>query len=147
MSNKSKGSTMERELVKLFTEKGWRAARVAGSGVGDDSPCDIIAGKLGRKGVCVEVKSSRKETIYITKEQIEDFLLFSGMIGTKPVLALRFLREGWLFIDPTELRDTGKLLGVHLKDARIKGKKFNQYFGEEDKEEIPHDLTNDEVIE
>ncbi len=147
MSNKSKGSTMERELVKLFTSKGWRAARVAGSGVGDDSPCDIIAGKVGRKGVCVEVKSSRKETIYITKAQIEDFLLFSSMIGTRPVIALRFLREGWLFIDPSDLRDSGKLLAIHLRDARVKGKKFNQYFGEETSDEVPHDLVNDEVIE
>lgn len=143
MSNKSKGSAMERELVKLFTSNGWRAARVAGSGVGDDSPCDIIAGKTGKRGVAVEVKSSRKNTIYITKEQINDFITFSEMIGTRAVIALRFLREGWLFIDPKHLRDTGKLWGVHLEDAKEKGLKFNQYF-EEDKsiiEEIPHELT------
>ena len=50
MSNKAKGANIERELVKIFTEKSWRAVRVAGSGIGEDSPCDIIAGKSGKKG-------------------------------------------------------------------------------------------------
>ena len=54
-NNKAKGSKIERELVKLFTEQSWRAVRVAGSGVGDDSPCDLIAAKSGKKGCAVEV--------------------------------------------------------------------------------------------
>ena len=60
MSNKEKGSKAERELVELFTKHGWRAARVAGSGVNDNSPCDLFAGKLGKQGVVVEAKSSKK---------------------------------------------------------------------------------------
>ena len=60
MSNKAKGSRVERELIQLFTTSGWRAARIAGSGVGEDSPCDLIAAKIGRKGYTVEVKSSKK---------------------------------------------------------------------------------------
>ena len=42
MSNKSKGSNNERELLRLFTEHGWRGVRVAGSGVNEESPCDLI---------------------------------------------------------------------------------------------------------
>ena len=61
--NKSKGSKIERELLKLFTEHTWRAVRVAGSGVNDDSPCDLIAGKAKRRGYTVEVKSSKKNII------------------------------------------------------------------------------------
>ena len=49
MSNKAKGSRVERELVKLFTEHGWRAVRVAGSGLADESPCDLIAAKSKSK--------------------------------------------------------------------------------------------------
>jgi len=128
MSNKAKGSKAERELVKLFTTNGWRAARVAGSGVNDDSPCDIIAGKIGRKGFTIEAKSSKKSTVYITKEQIEDFIVFSKMIGLKPVIALRFNREGWLFLNPKYLKDTGKYWGISLKRARDKGKRFGQFF-------------------
>src|SRR3989338_8272275 len=108
MSNKAKGSKVERELVKLFTEQGWRAVRVAGSGVGEDSPCDIITAKIGKRGFAIEAKSSKKSTIYITKSQIEDFVLFSNIIGLKPVIAARFNYEGWLFISPHDLKDSGK---------------------------------------
>ena len=128
MSNKAKGANVERELVKIFTEHGWRAVRVAGSGVGEDSPCDIIAGKSGKRGYAIEVKSSRKTNIYITKSQIEDFLLFSHMIGLKPVIAARFNYEGWLFLDPKNLKNTGKYWSVSLQQAKEKGKKFSQFF-------------------
>ncbi len=128
MSNKSKGSNAERELVKMFTEHGWRAVRVAGSGVGEESPCDIIVGKIGRRGYAVEAKSSRKNRIYITKKQIEDFILFSSIIGLTPALAVRFNREGWIFLRPEELENSGKFWVVSLEKAKIKGKRFSQFF-------------------
>jgi holliday junction resolvase Hjr len=128
MSNKAKGSKAERELVKLFTEHSWRAVRVAGSGVGEEAFCDIIAAKTGRKGFAIEAKSSKKSTIYITKEQINDFIIFTSILGLKPVIAARFNREGWLFIAPKYLKDTGKYWAVSLKTAKQKGKKFSQFF-------------------
>lgn len=128
MSNKSKGSKAERELVKLFTENGWRAARVAGSGVHEDSPCDLISGKFGKKGFVVEAKSSKKTRIYIKKSQIEDFLKFSEMIGLSAVIAIRFNREGWLFLKPEHLEDSGNNLVVSLTKAKEKGLRFGQFF-------------------
>lgn len=119
---------MERELVKLFSENGWRALRVAGSGVGEESPCDIIVGKIGKKGYAIEVKSSRKDHIYIKKEQIEDFLLFSETIGLKPVLAARFSYEGWLFLTPDKLQDSGKFLSISRERAIQEGNRFSQFF-------------------
>lgn len=129
-NNKSKGSKVERELVKFFTDQGWRAVRVAGSGVGEDSPCDILAAKVGRRGHAVEVKSSKKSTIYITKEQIEDFVKFALTLGVKPVIAARFNREGFLFVDPTHLKNTGKYWALSLATAKEKGAKFGQFFEE-----------------
>ncbi|MAG28435.1 hypothetical protein CMI47_23150 [Candidatus Pacearchaeota archaeon] len=128
MSNKAKGSKAERELVKLFTEQSWRAVRVAGSGIGEDSPCDIIAARTGKKGYTIEAKSSKKSTIYISREQIQDFMLFSHLIGLTPVIAARFNREGWLFINPKYLKDTGKYWALSLKTAKEKGKRFSQFF-------------------
>ena len=128
MSNRSKGSNAERELVKMFTDHGWRAARVAGSGVNDESPCDIIAGKIGKKGVTVEAKSSKGPYIYIKKAQIEDFLKFSHMIDLDPVLAVRFNREGWLFLKPEMLKDSGVNLVMSLENAKQHGKRFGQFF-------------------
>ena len=129
-NNKSKGSKTERELLRLFTENSWRAARVAGSGVNDDSPCDLIAGKLGKRGYTIEAKSSKKTSIYITKEQISDFVLFSNIIGLAPAIAARFNREGWYFISPQQLKDSGKFWVLSLKTAKEEGKRFNQFFEE-----------------
>ena len=128
MSNKSKGSNAERELLRIFTEAGWRAARVAGSGTNDNTFCDLIAGRIRKKGHAIEIKSSKKNRIYITKQQIEDFLLFSTMIGLKPTIAVRFNREGWLFLHPKQLVDSGKYWVVSLDHARQKGKRFGQFF-------------------
>lgn len=128
MSNKAKGSKAERELLDILTQNGWRAARVAGSGVNDNSPCDLFAAKLGKRGFVIEAKSSKKSNIYITKEQISDFVLFSQMIGLSPVIALRFNREGWFFINPNQLKDTGKYWAVSLETAKTEGKRFGQFF-------------------
>ena|SRR3989344_7605049 len=129
MGNKEKGSRVERELLKYFTEQGWRAARVAGSGVNENTFCDLIAGKLGRKAHAIEIKSSKKDRIYITKEQINDFILFASMIGLKPTLALRFNREGWFFLNPKHLEDSGNNWVVSIETMRTKGKRFGQFFG------------------
>ncbi len=128
MSNKAKGSKAERELLQIFTENGWRAVRVAGSGVNDNSPCDLLAGKLGRKGYTIECKSSKKTAIYITKQQVEDFVIFSNILGLSPVIAVRFNYEGWIFLSPEQLVDSGKNWVVHLRTAKEKGKKFSQFF-------------------
>ena len=128
MSNKAKGSRVERELLSLLTENGWRCVRVAGSGVNDLSPCDLIAGKLGKRGYAIEAKSSKKTSIYITKTQIEDFILFSNMIGLTPVIAVRFNYEGWLFISPGQLEDSGKNWVISLEKAKREGKRFSQFF-------------------
>ena len=128
MSNKAKGSKAERELVQILTDNGWRAARVAGSGVNDNSPCDILAGKHGKGGFAIEAKSSKKSRIYITKSQIEDFLMFADMRGIKPVIATRFNREGWHFISPEQLEDTGNNWVVSLESVKTVGKRFGQFF-------------------
>jgi len=133
MSSKAKGSRSERELLDLFTEMGWRAARVAGSGMNDNTYCDLIAGKVGiggsaRKGFAIEAKSSKKNRIYITKKQINDFMIFTDIMGLKPVVAVRFNREGWLFLHPKHLKDTGANWVVSLDHAKNKGKKFGQFF-------------------
>ena len=112
----------------MFTEHSWRAVRVAGSGIGEESPCDLIAAKINRKGFAVEAKSSKKSSIYITKSQIHDFILFSQIIGLKPVIAARFNYEGWLFLDPKELKDTGKYWALSLNTAKEKGLRFSQFF-------------------
>jgi len=128
MSNKAKGNKAERELYDMFVQNGFRAVRVAGSGVMENTACDLIAGKKGEKKYAIEVKSSKSPLKYISKEQIEDFIVFSEIFGLAPVVALRFNREGWFFIKPEQLKDAGKNWVISLEEAKTIGKRFSQFF-------------------
>ncbi len=126
--NKAKGSKLERELfMKFIDDNRYRVVRVAGSGTMENADCDLIAGKTNAK-YCIEVKSSKKPIKYISKEQIQKFLVFSEIFELKPVIALRFNREGWIFIEPKNLKDSGKNFAITLEEAKEKGKKFAQFF-------------------
>lgn len=132
MSNKAKGSKAERELYDLFVKNNFRAVRVAGSGMMENTACDLIAGKTGENGkhkYAIEAKSSKAPVKYITKEQIENFVVFSEIFGLTPVVALRFNREGWLFVNPNQLRDSGKNWAITLEEAKNIGMRFGQFFG------------------
>ncbi|MFH1307943.1 MAG: Holliday junction resolvase Hjc [archaeon] len=127
MGNKEKGANAERELYKMFIDNNYRAVRVAGSGVMENADCDLLAGKKGRK-YCIEIKASKKPVKYITKEQIESFMIFSEIFKLTPIIALRFNREGWFFLHPKNLRDSGKNWVISLEEAKNKGKRFSQAF-------------------
>jgi len=127
MGNKEKGANAERELYQMFIDNNFRAVRAAGSGMMENTSCDLIAGKTGKK-FCVECKASKKTSKYITKKQIEEFMIFSEVFGLEPVIAIRFNREGWFFLSPLDLVDSGKNFVVSLNLAREKGKRFSQYF-------------------
>lgn len=130
MSNKTKGSASERELLKLFWEKNWACMRTAGSGCVPEPSCDLIVGNAA-KGVkaAIECKSSKSKTKYLDKEQISNFLIFCEIFGLKPILAIRFNREGWRLIDLTEtgLKDSGKFWVVDINFAKEKGKTFEEF--------------------
>lgn len=131
MSNKAKGSKAERELYDLFVKNNFRAVRVAGSGMMENTACDLIAGKAsedGKQKYAIEAKSSKAPVKYITKKQIEEFIIFSEIFGLIPVVALRFNREGWLFVRPEQLRDSGKNWAIKLEEAKTIGQRFGQFF-------------------
>lgn len=145
MSNKAKGSKAERELLDIFVKENYRCVRVAGSGVMENSDCDLIAGKKGEK-YSIEVKSSKKPIKYITKEQIENFIIFSEIFGLEPVIAVRFNRLGWFFINPKDLEDTGKYWVVNMKIIKEKGRRFSQFFSKNENN-LDNELINDYMKE
>ena len=128
MSNKAKGSKAERELFQMFVDNHFRAVRVAGSGTMENADCDLIAGKMGNGKYCIEAKSSKKPVKYITKEQIENFMIFANIFGLTPVIAIRFNRLGWYFLNPSDLEDSGKNWVANLATVQTKGKRFTQFF-------------------
>ncbi|MEM3405499.1 MAG: Holliday junction resolvase Hjc [Candidatus Pacearchaeota archaeon] len=127
MGNKEKGSNAERELYKIFLDHGFRAVRVAGSGLMKNTACDLIAGNKKGK-YAIECKSSKSKYKYITKKQIEEFLIFSEIFGLKPVIAIRFNREGWFFIELEQLEKSKKNFVITLDLVKNKGKRFVQMF-------------------
>ena len=127
MSNKAKGSKAERELFKMFVDHNYRAVRVAGSGTMENADCDLLAGKIGQK-YAIEAKSTKSPNKYISKEQMESFLIFSEIFQLTSVIAIRFNREGWFFFNPNQLKDSGKSYVMDLKTAKQDGKRFSQFF-------------------
>lgn len=127
MGNKEKGANAERELLHKLIEEGYMAVRVAGSGLLPEPSCDLIVGKL-RKKYCVEVKSCKSDKKYLDKKQIERFLIFSQIFGLKPLLAIRFNRYGWYFLNLKDIKKTKTGLSISLGLARKKGKRFAQVF-------------------
>ena len=126
--NKHKGANAERELYHMLVGNNYAVVRAAGSGMMENTSCDLIAGKRGKK-YCIEVKASKKTSKYISKKQVEEFLIFSEIFGLKPVIAVRFNREGWFFLKPEQLEDSGKNLKISLELAKEKGTRFSQAFG------------------
>jgi Holliday junction resolvase len=144
-NNKSKGSKAERELLDMFVKDNFRCVRVAGSGVMENSDADLIAGKPGHK-YSIEVKSTKKTSKYITKEQMNNFMVFSEIFGLIPVIAVRFNRIGWFFLNPSDLEDSGKNWVINQEIMKKKGKRFAQYFYK-DKKNPYLDLVDETMSE
>lgn len=133
MGNKEKGANVERELLHMLMDKKYMAIRVAGSGILPEPSCDLIVGKFNKK-FAIECKSSKKEKRYIDSKQISNFLIFSEIFGLKPLLAIRFNRKGWYFLDlgkrgkTKAIENTGKGLAISLESAQKYGKRFEEIF-------------------
>ena len=56
-------------------------------------------------------------------------MIFSTIFGLKPIIAVRFNREGWFFLEPKYLKKTSKNWKVDVEIARKKGHRFSQMFG------------------
>ena len=125
--NKAKGTKYENELYDLLVGAGYRCIRSAGSGTKTETNLDILAGK-SKKIFGIEVKSCKGKCRYIDKGQIEQFLIFSEIFGANPAIAGRFNRQGWFFLSPQDLEDSGKNWALSLKRAKEKGKRFSQFF-------------------
>jgi Holliday junction resolvase len=107
----------------MFCDAGFKCVRVAGSGTMEETSCDLIVGKFKRK-YCVEVKSCKSKKRYLDSSQIEQFLIFSEIFGLQPIIAVRFNREGWYFLQPRQLERTKKGLAISLEAAKKRGRRF-----------------------
>ncbi|WP_457742150.1 Holliday junction resolvase Hjc [Thermococcus sp.] len=97
-----RGASAERELARMLERYGYAVLRSAGS-----HRVDLVAGN-GRDYLCIEVKSTRGNRLYLPKEDVERLLTFANRFGGKPVIAVKFINVGWRFFNPESLSSSGK---------------------------------------
>lgn len=124
MANKNKGTNAEREIIHLFWQMpNWIACRVAGSGSMKYPSPDIIAGNSYRK-LAIECKTTKDNSQYLTKEEVESLLEFCKKFEAEPWIAVKFSRQEWKFFKIEELKQTGKHYVVNTDELKKKGVKF-----------------------
>jgi Holliday junction resolvase len=126
MSQKSKGSRAERELLSLFWSNGFGGYRSAGSGSTLLPSPDLLVGN-GKRYLAIECKSSKSKAKYLEIEQIKELIEFSKKFGAEPWIGLRFNNIGWYFIQPHRLEKTknGTLI-ASLNVLQKEGLKFEE---------------------
>ena len=125
MANKHKGANAERELLHMLSEQGFAVVRVAGSGMISETSADLIAGNSFKRFV-IECKTCKDKKRYLEKQQIADLKEFACKFGFPALIAVKFNRQGWWFIEPEKLEDTGKGLAIYLEDIQKIGKSFDE---------------------
>ena len=131
MSTKRKGTIAERELFHLFWKHGWCCLRTAGSGSTTMPAPDLLASNT--KGVyAIECKALKTKRKHFPSKEIHELEQFATKFGAIPVIAIRFNRHPWYFIEIEKLKKTvtGNY-SINIKSAQELGKTF---------EEIIHDL-------
>lgn len=102
MPKSPKGTRRERELLEKMIKDGYIVHRIAGSGLGREATCDLIAIKNGEV-LFVECKSKKK--VYYSKEhknQLENMMEAAEKCGAKPVLAVKLNYKDWQMFDLRE---------------------------------------------
>ncbi len=107
-----RGASAERELIHKLEELGFAVVRSAGS-----KKVDVIAGN-GRLYLCIEVKSTKGQRIYLSDDDLEKLLSFSRKFGGKPYVAVKFVGRDWRFFPAEEVlkKRTGKNYRIDYSD-------------------------------
>jgi len=126
MSSKSKGSNAERELIHLFwATKKWTACRVAGSGSMKYPAPDIIANKEG-VNLAIECKITSQNNQYLEKREVEELIEYARKAGARPLIAVRFNRKPWRFLNPDDLKKTEQNCVITPELAELRGLLFEE---------------------
>lgn len=129
--SQAKGDRRERELVNRLDDAGFAVIRspASGSATQREQP-DVLAGD-GETFYAIEVKSSAGDPIYLTGEEVEALIYFSGNFGAKARIGVRFDREAWYFFHPGDLHMTdGGNFRVKKEQALSAGIPFEELVGE-----------------
>ena len=112
----AKGARGERELIAIFSEKGFSVIRAAGSGVSSLCP-DILVFKKGKQ-YAFECKAWDSGSLSIEKEKFEFLKNWEDNTGITTFIAWRISRVGWKFMYLGELEENPKSYTVTMSRAR-----------------------------
>ncbi len=126
MSQKTKGSNAERELVHKFWANGFGAIRSAGSGSMKYPSPDILVAKNGRV-IAIECKVTQNLYKYFEKREINDLKEFSKFFNAEPYVAVKFKGAGWFFLNIDRLKEKGKSFMIDLDLAKKSGVVFESF--------------------
>ena len=125
MTAKQKGCNAERELIHAFWSVSWTACRVAGSGSMKYPAPDIIANKKGIN-LAIECKATSSKYQYLEKREIDELVAYARMAGARPLIAVRFNRREWRFLNPDDLQCSGLNLVITPELAEARGLTFDE---------------------
>ncbi|HLC80013.1 MAG TPA: Holliday junction resolvase Hjc [archaeon] len=116
MTRYNKGANAERELIKLFWERGFAVARTAGSGKNSLPMPDLIAMGKGRSMV-IEAKAWRSNYLTIAQDQMHELLKWNEIAGAEVFVAWKYPNKGWFFLKPQDFRKA-KHYSISFEDAK-----------------------------
>tara|TARA_A100001037_G_scaffold306085_1_gene349110 strand:+ start:27392 stop:27832 length:441 start_codon:yes stop_codon:yes gene_type:complete len=136
-SAQTKGSRVERELVRLLDESGFAVMRAPASGGATSRELpDVLAGN-GELFYAFEVKSSASDKIYLSGKEVEALIYFSQNFGAKARIGIRFDNEKWYFFHPGDLYLTkGGNYRVTREDIHEQGIDFEELIGGSEKKTL-----------
>lgn len=95
-----RGYRAEIELVSMLKSNGFYAVRLPISG-GRGFPCDVLAAK-GDDRRAYQVKETKYDRIYLSKDEVEMLLNFSKAFNLKAYIAVKWKgrrKKKWTFIE------------------------------------------------
>jgi len=87
----------ENEYLNKMVEQGHHCERVAGSGMGKHSVCDLVLFREG-KVFLVEVKATKEPKLYYRekiKNQLSRMVKVAEKSNVRALLAIKFKNRGW----------------------------------------------------
>ena len=128
MSSKGKGTRYERELIHMFYDSDFSVVRSAGSGSTPLPSPDIIVSN-SRNIFAIECKAVNSRRKYFSQREINELKAFSEKFGAIPLIAIRFDRIGWFFVNLENLGFSKTNYYISLELAQKKGVKFEEIIG------------------
>ncbi len=128
--SKKLAADYERKIVNKFWEYGFAVMRApSSSGTSLMPRPDVLAGSA-EKGLmlALEIKTSRQNTFYVQKHQIEGLMEFAKRIGGQPYLAVKFVgkRMDFLYLSVPDglTQSSGDSYRVNINDLKESGIDF-----------------------